>query len=417
MWFLALRQLRARPQQTALTFLAVALGAAGYVSFSGLIMGMREYLTDQLINSEGQIKILPRDEPRSEQTFRGVFFQGARVFWRRAPSGRISYNRLSSAAMWSQRLDSDEEVLAWAPQLSRQGFVFHTGQDSGVRLVGIDPLRHGAVTTLEERVVVGRLRDLAGASAGVLAGQALLEKLGLQPGDRMLVGTPGKVPQPFTIRAVFRTGNKAIDEGVLYFSLPVAQRLTGASGEISEIVVKIRDPMRAAELAGQWSQGSLDLVQSWDQANANVFEIFKMQDVFFNSITGIILLIVAFGIYNILNMVVNQKKGEIAILKSYGFNQSEIIRLFLYQGILLGILGGLVGLALGALTNSWLETIEVNRSGFGRFATMRTLLVSWSPMIYVKSFAITFVAALISSYLPARQGGRLSPIEIIRGAQ
>jgi lipoprotein-releasing system permease protein len=194
------------------------------------------------------------------------------------------------------------------------------------------------------------------------------------------------------------------------------QRITASSGEVSDIVVKVRDPMAAADLADQWSQFSRDRVQSWDQANSQIFEIFRSQDIFFNSITGIILLIVAFGIYNILNMVVTQKKREIAILKSFGFDERDIMQLFVIQGVILGVLGGLVGLAVGAGVCAWLQTIPINRQGFGALSTAKTLMVSWSVWIYVKAFLITLASAMVSSLLPARQGARLSPIEIIRGA-
>lgn len=416
MWFLALRQLAARPQQTLLTFVAIILGTMGYVVFSAMIMGMREFLTDQLINADGQIRISPRDELKTPESFRGVFFADAQVFWIKPPAGRYDANRLSSRALWERRLDQAPEALAYAPQLNRQVFVLHNDETLSVRMTGIEPEVQRLVSNIEKHIEHGRLTDLSGAGAAVIAGGALLDRLGLRPGDNLMIAAPRREAQPVKIKGVFRTGNRTLDESVVYAALSTVQRITASSGEVSDIVVKVRDPMAAADLADQWSQFSRDKVQSWDQANSQIFEIFRSQDIFFNSITGIILLIVAFGIYNILNMVVTQKKREIAILKSFGFDERDIMQLFVIQGVILGVLGGLVGLAVGAGVCAWLQTIPINRQGFGAMSTAKTLMVSWSAWIYVKAFLITLASAMVSSLLPARQGARLSPIEIIRGA-
>ncbi len=124
-----------------------------------------------------------------------------------------------------------------------------------------------------------------------------------------------------------------------------------------------------------------------------------------------ILVVAGFGIYNILTMAVNQKRREIAILRSMGFEPKDIIQLFLTQGLILGSTGSTVGLGLGYLFCRIMEQIPVSSQ---RLMGGGKMLVSFDPLIYVKAFILGFLAAIVASLLPARSAGKLEPIEIIR---
>jgi lipoprotein-releasing system permease protein len=117
-------------------------------------------------------------------------------------------------------------------------------------------------------------------------------------------------------------------------------------------------------------------------------------------------MIIAFSIYNILNMTVNHKKRDIAILRSMGFDQIQTTLLFLLQGILLGLFGALLGIAIGALGCAYAQTIPTPRGNMS---------ISWDIDIYIQGFLLIFVSSLLASFIPARNAGKLSPIEIIRG--
>lgn len=415
MIFLALRQLFSRPPQTILTFLAIMLGAAGYVTFSGIMLGFQEYIVDILVNNDAQIRISPRDEEIKESTFDGVFFSGQSVHWKKPPSGRTDSTRLTNVYGWFERLDHDPRVVAWAPRLTRP-VIFLSGKISRPStFVGIDPVRQSKVTTLEKFMTNGRMSSLSEGESLVIIGEGMRQKLGLRPGDSFLISVARRQPAAVKVMGIFRTGNQMVDESIVYSSLSSVQKLTGATGEISEIVVKLRNVEEAAEIASSWQHMSRDKVQSWDQANENLLSIFTMQDTIRNAITFVIILIVSFGIYNILNMVVNHKQRDIAILRSVGYEKGDVVMLFLIQGILLGVTGGLTGLLAGHLACRYIETIEVFSSGGNRATGMNHMLISYNIVIYAKGLILTLASALIASILPARVAARLSPIEIIRG--
>ncbi|MBP9163133.1 MAG: ABC transporter permease, partial [Leptospiraceae bacterium] len=164
-----------------------------------------------------------------------------------------------------------------------------------------------------------------------------------------------------------------------------------------------------------WSQFTRDKVESWDQANESIMSVFNTQNIIRNTITVIIILIIAFGIYNILNMVVNGKKRDIAILRSIGYEEMDIIILFLIQGLILGITGAIAGSVFGFFVAKYVSTIEVFK-GKNMVTGTNHLMVSYNILIYLKGMGFTIFASLVSSMIPARAAAKISPIEIIRGS-
>lgn len=418
MVFLAIRQMLARPQQTLLTLIGILLGTAAYVMFSGIMLGFQSYITDQLINNDSQIRISPRDEPITPQSLEGAFFPESAIRWIRPPAGHSDNTRLTNVPGWFERLDRDPRVVAYAPQLLRQVMYMNGAVTVPGRIVGIDPKRQSRVTTIEKSVVAGRMEDLTRGGATVLVGAGLLEKLGLRSGDRLTVLTQRGQREPLRVVGVLMTGNHALDDTIVYASITTVQRVTGSSGEVSDIVVRVHDVSQAADIASEWAAFSRDKVQSWDQAYATILSVFDMQNIIRNTTTFTIILVVCFGIYNILNMVVNQKKQEIAILRSVGFDRGDTIVLFVIQGLILGLIGSLLGLAVGALANWYIDGLPIGKpetSGSFR-AAMARMMVSWDVGIYIRGFLIAFLSSVVASFIPARAAARLSPVDIIRAS-
>jgi lipoprotein-releasing system permease protein len=235
-----------------------------------------------------------------------------------------------------------------------------------------------------------------------------LEKIGGRVGGSIQLATGGQAPRPFKVVGTFRLGVQQLDDAFIYAALRDVQQLNGTPGRISQIAIRLLDVADARARAEVWARGSLDKVQSWDQANANFLQIFKIQDIFRIFITFGILLVAAFGIYNVLSIIVNQKKREIAILRALGYPPRDILNLFLIQGSILGGLGGIVGLIFGFGICYFLTTLEFD------FGSRRGLTVSFDPSIYVQGFFMSFIASIIASVIPAREASRMTPIDIIR---
>jgi lipoprotein-releasing system permease protein len=124
-----------------------------------------------------------------------------------------------------------------------------------------------------------------------------------------------------------------------------------------------------------------------------------------------ILIVAGFGIYNVLSMTVTQKRKEIAILRSMGYEPKDVTRIFLLQGTILGIIGGIVGVIVGIIICKLLSLIEVSPA---RAIGSGKMMISFSPKIYLIGFTTAFSSSLFSSYIPARSAGKMEPMDIMR---
>lgn len=279
------------------------------------------------------------------------------------------------------------------------------------RMVGSNPDRQSRVTNIQDSMIQGNFKDIGQSGHRILVGDGLLRKLGGRHSETLLLSGGKGSPVPFKIVGVFHVGIKTVDDTTIFGALADVQSLNQSPSRISDIAVRLAQVDEAQRHALNWSSLSADKVQSWDQANEGIMSVFRTQDIVRNAMTISILIVAGFGIYNILNMSVVYKRREIAILRSIGFEQKDILTLFSLQGIILGIAGGLLGLMIGFLGCKYLGTIQVSPD---RMIGSGTMLISYQPSIYIKGFLVALVSTGIASWLPARAAGRMTPIEIIR---
>ena len=410
--FLAIRYLLSRKRQSLLTLLGITLGTAGYVSISGIMLGFQDYLLDQFINNDCHIRIKARDEPVTEREVRGLLYPtDTHVSWIAQPTGRRSEENILNVPGWTERLAQDPRVASFALQLQIPTLIHFQKSNVAVKLIGIHPEDQLKVSTLENYAIHGSFRDLSRGTNQLILGDTLLEKLGARIGDLVLLSSGAREAMPFKIQGTSHFGMKNIDEGMVYTRLEDAQNLARAPSRVSDIVIRLQNVNDSTEVAAELSTHGLELVQSWEEANEGTLSVFKTQDIVRYSMTLAILIVAGFGIFNVLSMTVSQKRKEIAILRSIGYEPHDIVELFLVQGTLLGMIGGLVGVGLGYGITVLLSHIEVASSrAFGS----GHMMISFAPRIYLLGFAIAFLSSALSSYIPARGAGKLHPMEIMR---
>jgi lipoprotein-releasing system permease protein len=412
MFFLAWRHLTSKVKQTLLTLLGITLGTAAYVTISGMMMGFQVFILEQLVNNDAHIRISAREDfITKELVEKSLFSQMAHVFWLSPPGGLRESAKVETPHIWFERLKKDSHVTAFSPQLVAQALIRKGGASLTGRIIGSEPAKQILVTNIQNYMIEGRFLDLATAGNKIVVGEGILSLLGARVGDTITLATAKGEPVPFRIIGAFRLGIKTLDESTLFAHLTDVQTVNKTPSQISDIALRIDDVTRARETAETWSAFSHDKIQSWDQINEGTLSVFKTQDIIRNAMTISILIVAGFGIYNILTMAVNQKRREIAILRSMGYEPQDIINLFLIQGLLLGTVGSTAGVGLGYIFCRLMEQIPVSNQ---RILGSGKMLVSFDPMIYTKAFVLGFCAAIVASLLPARAAGKLEPIEIIR---
>ncbi len=415
MFFLALRHLTSRKRQTFLTLMGIVLGSCGYVVVSGFMLGFQEYLIDQLVNNDAHVRVYAREDFLTEHGLDGSFFGQSgpsHVFWAVPPAGRKNSAQIQNPEGWYKRLSADPRVVAYSPQLTTQVIVTRAGASLSGRLVGVEAVRQVRVTNVAEYMTAGKFTDIAGGGNRIMVGEEFLAKLGGRVGDSVLVANGLVAPIPFKIMGSFRTGVKSLDEGTFYSALADVQRINMTPSQVNEIAIRLVDATQAREIARSLGFKVDERVKSWDEINQSFLNVFRIQDMVRYMMVVSILIVAGFGIYNILNMVVSQKRKEIAILRSMGFDSRDILSLFFIQGVILGIVGGLLGLLIGYGICVWLETMPAFSGPMG--SSQGHLQVSFSSRIYWYGLSLAFFSSAFASLLPARAAGKMTPIDIIR---
>ncbi|HJT23494.1 MAG TPA: ABC transporter permease [bacterium] len=412
MLYLALKQLLARPRQTLLALLGITFGTAAFLILSGMMLGFREYLIQRLINTTAHISIKAEEPTLEEHSLDPYFFPDTLVKWVVPPVVHNEPPHIEYPQGWFDRLEADPNVLAYAPQITTQVMVNRGKLTRSIILIGVDAHKQVGATDVKDDMTVGDFLDLDKGGFKVIIGESLAQKLGIHVNDTLNIVEIRGVVVPAKVAGFFNTGMTQVDDVTAYAPLHYVQQANQTPGEIAQIIVKLKDITLARKIADQWATTSREKVQSWDEANANFFQVFAMQDMIRYILSFVVLMIAAFGIYNILNMMILQKRGEIAILRSMGYEAGDIIRLFLSQGLILGFIGGILGLCLGTLVCLYVESITFN-TGVS-ITRINHMLIAWHLRFYVMGFLLAFLSGLVAGYLPARAASRMHPIDILR---
>ena len=414
MFFLSWRQLIARKKQTLLIVLGISFGTLLFVTISGLQLGMRAYITDRLLNNTAHVLISGAERMIDPKEVTEAFYgPDPLVRWILAPFGKREESRLENYQGWYQRLSQDPEVFDFSPRLTTNAILSNGVFTATVGLIGTVPERHAHITSIEKYMQEGEFKALAGGSSNIIIGSEVAKNLGARIGQFINVTSGKGLQKPFKVVGIVHFGSDQIDNSIAFAELNHVQTLTRSPGRVSEIAVALYDIDLATKKAQEWKMIGSDKVQDWQEANKMFVEMIRVQDYTRYFITIAILIVAAFGIYNVLTIMINQKRREIAILRAIGYGPRRILELILYQGILLGVAGGILGLFLGFALCVIIGSIDLGIELGGS----HTLSLSYDPQIYLIAFLAANIAALLASYLPARAASLLTPMDIIRAEQ
>jgi len=212
---------------------------------------------------------------------------------------------------------------------------------------------------------------------------------------------------------IFKTGVTPVDYARSYMLINNAQTLLDKKNIINEIVIRTDDYTKAEDYAAQIESISGYRTESWQESNANFLKIFKIQDLITYIIISVLLLVAAFGVLNILIMAVLERVNDIAILKSFGLSRGDITTIYLFQGLVIGLIGASFGLITGKLLVEGLRRIPIQVEGL-----IKTdgLLISEHARHYYMAFFASIFIVLIAAVYPARRAAKYDPVEVIRGA-
>ncbi len=327
---------------------------------------------------------------------------------------------------------ADPAVRDASPFINGQAMLVGAGGIRGIQLRGIDPANPVAARALGALMTAGRIDQLGDGEYRIVLGETAAGLLGVTVGDRVVamvaegVTTPaGVVPRMrrFVVSGTFNAGMYEFDKGLAFIHLADARRLlrfgAAASGVQLEFHDALQAPVRVRQVAADFGGGVY--VGDWTRQHANFFRSIQLT----RSIVFVILLLVvavaAFNIVSTLVMVVRDKQAEIAILRTIGAAPGGILRIFVLQGTLVGLIGTLAGVLLGVLAAWNISAITAVVEGvFGlRFISPDVYFISelpsrllWGDVGQIAAIALSL--ALLSTIYPAWRAALMAPAEVLR---
>jgi lipoprotein-releasing system permease protein len=341
--------------------------------------------------------------------------------------------RLSDWQAVAARLEAVPGVVGVAPFVDVQAMLGRGGTLEPVLLHGIDPAIEQRVSSIEQHLLHGRLEDLKPGSRALILGRVLAWQIGAEAGDELTVLVPGRdmlagggkpTLQTYTVAGLFEVGLQDHDATLALVALADAADLTGAE-VLAPAGLRVRfddvmtAPQRAAEL--REAAGAGLEVRDWSQEHAAYFRAIRIEKTMMSLILMLVVGVAAFNIVAALVMVVNEKRSDIAILRTLGMTPHGVVGVFLTQGLLIGVIGTALGLVLGIVVAANVATIvPALESVFGFHVMDPTvyyitaipseLRAGQIATIGLAAFALTVVATIY----PAFRGAATEPAEALR---
>ncbi len=415
--FISLRHLKAKRTQkfislnTWISVGGVALGVMALIIVIAVMSGFGKDLRDKILGTNSHVVVT-----------------------------NVSRTGIEDYEVIIEKIARIEGVNAAAPFILSQVMLTYGNNSAGVVVRGVDPDREAEVSDLEKNLVQGSLKMLEGPESssgkprrdGIILGKELAHRLAVQRDDAVAMVSPasrvtpmGLIPKVklFQVVGFFESGMFEYDSNLAFISMRSAQKFFAMKGKVSGIEIQVKDIERADQVAAE-IQDNLEFpyyARDWMKMNKNLFSALRLEKIVMFIILILIILVAAFNIVSTLFMVVMEKSKEIAILKSMGASRSSIMKIFSYQGLIIGIVGTAIGCVGGfAVVPNLNEIVGVieNVFGFTAFPSDVYYLDKLpSEIQYIDSFLIvifSIIICFVASLYPAWRASRMDPVEGLR---
>jgi lipoprotein-releasing system permease protein len=415
-----LRYLRAKRRQrtislnTFISITGITLGVAALIGTLGIMTGFKEDLQSKILGTTAHVIVQERGT-----------------------------NDMKGYVDLIHQIEAVPDVVAAAPFIFKQVLVTSKTAVQGIILRGIQPSQETQVTDLQANMKFGDLADLthplkpsppphsgqddptpstSSNRPGIILGKELAFRLGVFIGDTINVVSPvgpmtslAMTPKirPYTVVGVFESGMFEYDSSLSYISLEEAQKFFNLGDTVTGIQVKVKDVFLAQEIAHRLEAtlGTTFMARDWMQLNRNLFSALKLEKTMMFLLLVLITLVASFNIVGTLTMIVNEKQREIAILKAMGATPGAIMRIFMLNGLVIGIVGTGIGVPLGytflwLIQNYW--TFDASVYYISRIP------VHILPLDVVLVATCAILISFAATFYPSWQAAKLDPVSALR---
>jgi lipoprotein-releasing system permease protein len=417
--FISLRYLRAKRRNRTISFntlisiIGVTIGVAALIATLGIMTGFKEDLQAKILGTNSHIIVTTR-----------------------------TGETIKDYAALTDKVAAVPEVVAATPFIFKQVLLTSESGSHGVVLRGIDGRREPTVTEIAKNLRAGKLEELElagpskparattpGRSAdsqpvlpGIIIGKELALRLGIFLGDRLNVVSPvgpisalGMIPKvrAFRVVGVFESGMYEYDSSLAYVSIKQAQEFFNMGRAVTGIQVKVADIFAADRIAQaiELTIGFPYWARDWMKLNKNLFSALKLEKFMMFILLVLVVVVAAFNIVSTLTMIVVEKHREIAILKAMGATGQGVMRIFMLNGLVIGIVGTVIGIPLG-YSFCWAIQTFYTLPGDVYYLSRIPVNIKIVDVLTVAVSAITIT--FLATIHPCRQAARLGPAEAIR---
>jgi lipoprotein-releasing system permease protein len=407
---IGLRYTRAKRRNHFISFISLismggmALGVAALIVVLSVMNGFQEELRSRILASISHVEI------------RGVGPGGGLADWKAV----------------AEQVRNHPQVIGVAPYVEGQGLLAVGDNVRGVLVRGVDPELENSVADFNKHMKRGRFDELRPGEFGIILGADLASRLNIPVGERVMLVTPqaqvtpiGAMPRlkQFRVVGIFEFGLNDADGNLALINIADAQKIYQLGDAVSGVRLKLDDlfaaPRVARELAGKLRVDAQ--LRDWTSMNANFFRAVALEKKMMFIILTLIVAVAAFNIVSTLVMVVTDKQADIAILRTLGAPPSSIMKIFMVQGVLIGVIGTVLGVIGGTLLASNLGTVvpALERLLGTRLWDKNVYLISELPSQIQSSdvlmiTVVSFVLALVATVYPSWRASRVQPAEALR---
>lgn len=394
---IALRYLTANKVQSGLLIAGVAVGVFVFIFMSALIGGLAEYLVQRTVGDIAHVTI----EAQSRDPVSLLPVESGTVLLVRQRA-TTQTNQLRTAAAFLPAIEARPDVIAASQQIVGNGFILKGDITAPVGVTGVETDKVSAIANVKKRLVSGS-SDLTNAT--VLIGTSLADDLGISLGQVVTLRSGAGLERTLVVGGIFKFGLDALDKRTAFVSLAAARTLFDSPQGVSRIELKLADLNQSDDVARQIAADTGLKATPWTTGNAQLLDGLRAQASSGNLIKAFALVTIVIGVSSSLLLSTYRRRPEIGIMRAMGASRFFVVLVFVIQGALVGLIGGLVGAGLGYLALSPFPVPELAPPG--------GLPVDVRLGAYNLAIILTLVGAVVASILPARAAARVDPVSVI----
>jgi len=401
--FLGMKYLKAKRKQrfisviTVISILGVMVGVMALVVVLSVMNGFRADLMSKILGVNSHILVLSLTGPFSD------------------------YHKAA------EKVDKVEGVIASTPFIYTQVMINNSGAVSGAILRGVDPESAGAVVTFKSMIKDGSITSLGKKIDGIppiIIGGELAKQIGAHPGNVITVISPegkltplGRTPNTrrFKVAALFDSGMYEYDASMVYISLKEAQDFLALGDKVTGLEVRVEDVYKSDKISKKIQKvlGYPFWTKDWKVMNRSLFSALKLEKLTMFVILTMIVLVGALNIISTLVMVVMEKTRDVAILRAMGASARSIMTIFMFQGLLVGVVGTFAGLVSGLGLCQLLAKYKfINLPADVYYISTLPVKVDIADVSFVAAAAV--VISFFATLYPSWYASRLNPVESFR---